>query len=80
MQVSLDNKLGALAQISQKKLLDILTKIPGRKDLIIDSTLIKPLERIVGVSKLRLVPDTKYNINIDRGKTENSSIFKKRFY
>ncbi|KAF6212914.1 hypothetical protein GE061_010624 [Apolygus lucorum] len=53
MQVSLDEKLGALSQISQRKLLDILTKISGRKDLIIDSSLIKPLERIVGVSKLR---------------------------
>ncbi|CAB0007529.1 unnamed protein product [Nesidiocoris tenuis] len=53
MQVSLDNRIGALGQISQKKLLEILTKISGRKDFIIDNTLIKPLERIVGVSKLK---------------------------
>jgi hypothetical protein len=34
-------------------LADILTTIPGRKDLIIDPVLIKPLECITGVSFLR---------------------------
>lgn len=53
MQFSLDHKLNALAQISQEKLLDILNKIPGRKDFIIEPSLIKPLDRFIGVSKLR---------------------------
>lgn len=51
---SIDDKIKALNQISQKKFLDILDKIPGRKDFIIDPILIKPLEHIVGVGKLRL--------------------------
>lgn len=55
MDITVQDKLSALALISQKKLLEILDKIPGRKDFIIDPQLIKPLERIVGVSKLKWV-------------------------
>jgi hypothetical protein len=53
MQHSIDHKLGALVQISQRKLVEILDRISGRKDFIIDSTLLKPLERIIKVAKLR---------------------------
>ncbi|XP_069691089.1 vacuolar protein sorting-associated protein 33B isoform X1 [Periplaneta americana] len=49
----MDSRLDALHQISQRKLADILTRIPGRKDLIIDPVLMKPLECITGVSFLR---------------------------
>lgn len=53
MECTLSTKVNALNRISKKKLTDLLDKIPGQKDLIIDSNLIKPLERIIGVSKLR---------------------------
>lgn len=53
MQYTLDGKINALKQISQRKLLNILDKIPGRKDFIVDVNLIKPLEHIIGVAKLR---------------------------
>ncbi|KAK9506761.1 hypothetical protein O3M35_008638 [Rhynocoris fuscipes] len=53
MQYSLDQKLSALGQISQEKLLTILKEIHGKKDFIIEPSLIKPLERFIGVTKLR---------------------------
>ncbi|XP_039291774.1 vacuolar protein sorting-associated protein 33B [Nilaparvata lugens] len=53
MQCSLENRICALNQISSRKLVDILDKIPGQKDFIIDSNIIKPLEKFIGVSKLR---------------------------
>jgi hypothetical protein len=53
MEDSLESRLDALHQISQRKLKDILSKIPGRKDLIIDPVLMKPLDCIIGVSFLR---------------------------
>jgi len=53
MQSSIESGLDALHQISQRKLEDILSKIPGKKDLIIDPLLFKPLECITGISFLR---------------------------
>lgn len=53
MDCTLNTKVSALNRISKKKLTDLLDKIPGQKDFIIDNNLIKPLERIIGVSKLR---------------------------
>jgi hypothetical protein len=53
MQDTVEYSLDALHQISQRKLGDILTKIPGRKDLIIDPVLMKPLDCITGVKFLR---------------------------
>lgn len=53
MECTLSTKVSALNRISKKKLTDLLDKIPGQKDLIIDNNLIKPLERVIGVSKLR---------------------------
>lgn len=49
----MDSRLLCLNQISQRKLTEILVKIPGKKDLIIDPRLMKPLEQITGVSVLR---------------------------
>ena len=53
MQDNIDSRLDALHQISRKKLAEILARIPGKKDLIIDTVLMKPLECITGVSFLR---------------------------
>ncbi|CAH0399606.1 unnamed protein product [Chilo suppressalis] len=46
-------KLASLSVISQCKLQSILALCGDKKDLIIDTSLIKPLERICGVSWLR---------------------------
>lgn len=54
MARKLDSILEALRQISQEKLTRILDKIPGRKDLMIDQKILKPLDRIMKPSVLRL--------------------------
>jgi hypothetical protein len=53
MENNVEYPLDALHQISQRKLGDILKKIPGKKDLVIDPVLMKPLECITGVKFLR---------------------------
>lgn len=53
MEPTLNHKLASLSLISQCKLQSILTQCGDKKDLIIDNTLIKPLERICGVNWLR---------------------------
>ncbi|XP_023702162.1 vacuolar protein sorting-associated protein 33B isoform X3 [Cryptotermes secundus] len=53
MQNTVEYRLDALHQISQRKLGEILKKIPGKKELIIDPVLMKPLECITGVQFLR---------------------------
>jgi hypothetical protein len=53
MENGIGSRLDALHQISQRKLADILNKIPGKKDLIIDRVLVKPLGCITGTSFLR---------------------------
>lgn len=53
MDQPLSLKLASLGQISQCKLQSILILCGDKKDLIIDPSLIKPLERICGVSWLR---------------------------
>lgn len=66
MNKTIDQKLYSLVQISQQKLLTILERIVGFKDLIIDDCLMKPLERIVGASKLRSKGiDKMYKLNSD---------------
>lgn len=55
MHCSLETRATALNRISQKRIGELLNKIPGLKDFIIEPNLIKPLERIIGVSQLRLV-------------------------
>jgi len=50
---SVDNILSALGEISKQQLSHIISTIPGAKDLIIDPTLMKPLDRVMGVSDLR---------------------------
>ncbi|XP_065225969.1 vacuolar protein sorting-associated protein 33B [Planococcus citri] len=47
------SKIPVLSLLSREKLTNILSKIPGKKDLIIDPKIIKPLENIVGISVLR---------------------------
>ncbi|KAL6432007.1 hypothetical protein ACFW04_007446 [Cataglyphis niger] len=54
MDITLDDKLNALRQISQRKLVDILESIPGlMKDLIIEQKLMKILDSFVGVTVLK---------------------------
>ncbi len=53
--MSIDNKLAGIRQISQEKLQNILCSIPSsQKDLVIEPSLIKPLEHVCGASWLRL--------------------------
>lgn len=53
MDITLDDRLSALQQISQRKFVEILDAIPGRKDFIIEGKLMKILDSFVGVSVLR---------------------------
>ncbi|XP_044579497.1 vacuolar protein sorting-associated protein 33B-like isoform X3 [Cotesia glomerata] len=53
MDITFDDKLNALQQISQRKLIDILDQIFGKKDFIIEQTLMKPLDSFVGVTVLK---------------------------
>lgn len=46
-------RVDALAQISQQKLVNVLDSIPGKKNIIIEPSLMKPLERFIGVTVLR---------------------------
>ena len=49
----LDKKLQGFQLIAQEKLQAILCSIPGKKDLIIEPHLIKPLEHICAASWLK---------------------------
>uniref|UniRef100_A0A1I8NSV3 Vacuolar protein sorting-associated protein 33B n=2 Tax=Stomoxys calcitrans TaxID=35570 RepID=A0A1I8NSV3_STOCA len=51
---TLDKKLQGFQLIAQEKLQAILCSIPGKKDLIIEPNLIKPLEHICAASWLKL--------------------------
>lgn len=53
MDISLDDRLNVLQQISQRKLVEILDAIPGTKDLVIEQKLMKILDSFVGVSVLK---------------------------
>uniref|UniRef100_A0A336MNX7 CSON004627 protein n=1 Tax=Culicoides sonorensis TaxID=179676 RepID=A0A336MNX7_CULSO len=54
MDSSLDKKLNGFRQIAQEKLQNIFCSIPGsQKDIIIEPSLIKPLEYVCGASWLK---------------------------
>ncbi|CAD1477480.1 unnamed protein product [Heterotrigona itama] len=53
MDITLGDRLNVLQQISQRKLVEILKKIPGTKDLVIEQKLMKILDSFVGVSVLK---------------------------
>ncbi|XP_032684870.1 vacuolar protein sorting-associated protein 33B [Odontomachus brunneus] len=53
MDITLDDKLNVLQQISQRKLVEILDVIPGTKDLIIEQKLMKILDSFVGMTVLK---------------------------
>ncbi|XP_046741743.1 vacuolar protein sorting-associated protein 33B [Diprion similis] len=53
MDITLDDRLDTLQQISQRKLVDILDNVSGKKDLIIEPKLMKTLECFIGVTALR---------------------------
>ncbi|XP_053611420.1 vacuolar protein sorting-associated protein 33B [Plodia interpunctella] len=72
MDHPLSLKLSSLSLISQCKLQNILALCGDKKDLIIDPILIKPLERICGVSWLRqLGIDKIYKMDPQLGTTAN---------
>ncbi|XP_067624903.1 vacuolar protein sorting-associated protein 33B [Eurosta solidaginis] len=54
MELTLDKKLQSFQLIAQEKLQAIICSIPGKKDLIIEQTLIKPLEHVCAASWLKL--------------------------
>ncbi|XP_076684705.1 vacuolar protein sorting 33B [Andrena cerasifolii] len=58
MDITLDDRLNVLQQISQRKLVEILDSIPGSKDLVIEQKLMKILDSFVGVSVLK-----RYGVN-----------------
>lgn len=53
MDSSIDKKLLGFNKIAQEKLQNIFCTIPGKKDLVIEPILIKPLEHVCGASWLR---------------------------
>jgi len=53
MDITLDDKLSVLQQISQQKLVKILDTISGSKDLIIEQKLMKILDSFIGVTVLK---------------------------
>ncbi|KAL0820849.1 hypothetical protein ABMA28_005518 [Loxostege sticticalis] len=74
MDQPLSLKLASLSLISQCKLQNILALCGDKKDLIIDPTLIKPLERICGVTWLRQNGiDKIYKMEPQLGTTANTN-------
>ncbi|XP_049871918.1 vacuolar protein sorting-associated protein 33B [Pectinophora gossypiella] len=74
MEHPLHLKLASMSLISQCKLDNILSECGDKKDLIIDPSLIKPLERICGVSWLRQHGiDKIYKMDPQLGSTANTS-------
>ncbi|KOB72444.1 Vacuolar protein sorting [Operophtera brumata] len=72
-QQPLPLKLSSMSLISQCKLESILSQCGDKKDLIIDPSLIKPLERICGVSWLRQHGiDKIYKMDPQLGPTANT--------
>jgi len=53
MVPELIDKLDAFRQISQTRLTRVLDSIGGPKDLIIESSVMKPMERFIGVKVLK---------------------------
>ncbi|OWR50515.1 vacuolar protein sorting [Danaus plexippus plexippus] len=73
MDQPLSLKLASLCQISQYKLEHILSQCGEKADLIIDPVLIKPLERICGVTWLRQHGiDKIYKMDPQLGSTSNT--------
>ncbi|KAH8257962.1 hypothetical protein KR038_003569 [Drosophila bunnanda] len=54
MDVTLDKKLQGFQLVAQEKLQAILCSIPGKKELILEPALIKPLEHVCTASWLKL--------------------------
>ncbi|KAL7287479.1 hypothetical protein TKK_0018579 [Trichogramma kaykai] len=53
MDTTLNDRLNAFQQISQRKLVEILDAIAGKKDFIIEQKLMKILDSFIGVSVLK---------------------------
>ncbi|XP_063985833.1 vacuolar protein sorting-associated protein 33B [Diachasmimorpha longicaudata] len=53
MDITFDDRLSVLQQISQRKFVDVLDSISGKKDLIIEQKLMKPLDSFIGATVLK---------------------------
>jgi hypothetical protein len=53
MDIPLEKRLDALPQITQRKLLNIFDSIPDVKDLLVDPSIMKPLQRFTGIKALK---------------------------
>lgn len=53
MDITFDDRLSALQQISQRKFVEVLNSISGKKDLIIEQKLMKPLDSFIGATVLK---------------------------
>ncbi|EDW38276.1 GL12103 [Drosophila persimilis] len=54
MELTLEKKLQGFQLVAQEKLQAILCSIPGKKELILEPALIKPLEHVCTASWLKL--------------------------
>lgn len=53
MEVNIDAKLNTISELTRLKLANLLQEISGRKDLIIESGIIRTLDKICGAKWLR---------------------------
>ena len=53
MEITFEDRLCALQSISERKLVEILKTIQGKKDLIIEPKLMKILDSFIGVTELK---------------------------
>jgi hypothetical protein len=63
MDIPLEKRLDALPQITQRKLLNIFDSIPDVKDLLVDPSIMKPLQRFTGIKALKYKHTKKTSYN-----------------
>ncbi|VDK52546.1 unnamed protein product, partial [Cylicostephanus goldi] len=48
-----EQPLGLLSEVTRRELVHLLESLPGNKDLIVDASLLRPLDRIASMSLLQ---------------------------
>ncbi|KIH53096.1 hypothetical protein ANCDUO_16785, partial [Ancylostoma duodenale] len=48
-----EQPLGLLCEVARRELVHLLESLPGTKDLVVDATLLRPLDRIASMSLLQ---------------------------
>ncbi|CAJ0585052.1 unnamed protein product, partial [Mesorhabditis spiculigera] len=48
-----DHPLGLLSELARRELVHFLESVPGRKELVVDSSLLRPLDRVASMSLLK---------------------------